>query len=347
MACRKKFDAGIISILIGIITMLVMSCSSDKSKDHQLMKDLPDTASAITKKIAEDPGNASLYYERAKLLIATNHNSLAMKDLNKAIELEPDMAVYYQEKADLLWIQGSVREALANLKTARLKNRKDPDILLKLAEVTFIIGDYKNSQRYLDTLRDNFDANSEGWVIRGFVFLQTEDTLSAIKSFEEATRINPDNYRAFLQLGVIYTHLKNPVCLEYYQTALELKPGSAEVYYNMGWYYQQTNDFNRAIELYNHLLTMKDGGGLKPNAYYNLGYLHIQMKMWSEARDYFGKAIQLNPKYVEAYYAKGFAHEMLGDIMNAKAYYEEALKLRPSYPNAYNALQRINNTMNR
>jgi tetratricopeptide (TPR) repeat protein len=128
---------------------------------------------------------------------------------------------------------------------------------------------------------------------------------------------------------------------------LELKPGSAEVYYNMGWYYQQINDFNKAIELYNHLLNMKDGGGLKSNAYYNLGYLHIQMKMWSEARDYFGKAIQINPNYVEAYYAKGFAHEMLGDIMNAKAYYEEALKLRPSYPNAYNALQRVNNTINR
>jgi tetratricopeptide (TPR) repeat protein len=210
-----------------------------------------------------------------------------------------------------------------------------------LGEIFLYISDYKSSLLYLDTAAKLDDTRPEPWLIGGFSMLYAQDTINAIRYFNESIKRDKNNYKANLQLAVIYTLKLNPLALEYYQNALDINPESAEAYYNMGVFYHDIGKTNEAIDAYIRVTRLKDDMGFADNAFYNLGYIHIELQVWDMARDYFGSAIQSNPAYYQAYFFKGYAHERLGDPINAKAYYDKAVQMNPDYTDAKEAMQRV------
>jgi tetratricopeptide (TPR) repeat protein len=67
---------------------------------------------------------------------------------------------------------------------------------------------------------------------------------------------------------------------------------------------------------------------------YNLGYAASQAGKYSEAINYFQRAIDLKRDYAEAYNMLGFSTRKMGNVVKAFTYYETALKLKPDFPEA-------------
>jgi tetratricopeptide (TPR) repeat protein len=323
-----------------LLVVAVFSCRSNNSVpvDEQ---GLPDTIIAMNRLIEAKPGDASLYAQRARLFLEHRMADRAMADADKAISLDPKTPGHYIIKADVFFSRGKVHESILWLEKARSVSDKDVNSLLKLGEVFFFIKDYKKSLLYLDTASKLDDTNAQAWLLGGFAMAEAGDTLNAIRYFTETLKRDKNSYRANIMLAVIYTHKLNPIALEYYQNALNIKPESGEVYYNMGKFFQDVGKYNEAIDAYLAVTRLKDDMGFRDNAFYGLGYIHIELQVYDAARDYFGAAIQANPAYFQAYYAKGFAHERLGDLYNAKAYYDKALELNPNYELAREALHNV------
>lgn len=335
-----------ILLLVAVTLAALSSCREDK-KPAPDQEGLPDTIITVTRLIEESPGKASLYDLRAKLFIEHHDAKAAMADAEKAISLESDNPAFYITKADIYFSIGKVHESITWLKTARQTSSSDPNSLLKLGEVYFFLKDYKTSLLYLDTASKLDDRKPEPWLLGGFALAEAGDTANAIRYFNECLKRDKNNYTANIRLGVIYTHLLNPLAPEYYQNALNIRPESGEAYYNLGKYYQDIGKYNEAIDAYLTVTRLKNDVRFKANAFFGLGYIHIELQVYDAARDYFGQAIQENPQYYQAYYAKGFAHERLGDLFNAKAYYEKALQINPDYENARQALKNVIQLANR
>lgn len=95
---------------------------------------------------------------------------------------------------------------------------------------------------------------------------------------------------------------------------------------------------NRALEAYTQATQVNPGHA---DSYYNMGYMMIELREFSDAKKYFTQAIQAQQKNYKAYYGRGYAHEMLGDVMNAEKDYKQVLQWVPNYPPATNGMQRL------
>jgi tetratricopeptide (TPR) repeat protein len=339
-----KTSISILSVtLITSITLLagLFSCTNTPAPVKIDEEGLPDTIIAVNRLLEASPTDASLYALRAELFLQLKMPERAMYDIDNAIDLQPGEAMHYVTKADIFFARGRATESIKWLERARSVNQNAITPLLKLGEVFLYISDFNRSIQYLDTAAKLDDTRHDPWLIGGYAMLGATDTLAAIRYFNETLKRDQNNYTANLQLAIIYTLKLNPLALEYYQNALEIRPESAEVYYNMGKYFQDIEQYNNAIDAYLEVTRMKNDMGFADNAFYNLGYIHIELGIWDEARDYFGHAIQQNPEYFQAYYAKGYTHEMLGDLLNARGYYDKAIDLNPNYEIAREAMHRL------
>lgn len=343
-----RLSKAILFTTLIIFTALAIACSNNNSDVQNTDENLPESFTEINQKISEDPNNPDLYIKRSDLFIEIDSIDRALNDIQYAIELNETEASYYIKKADIIFIyRKKPVQAIDILKEGRALNNEDLEIVKKISELFMMLQQPKFAMAYLDTLYAMDETNAETFFMRGFVFIDLGDTAKAIQNFQRCLERKPEHLQANIKLGNLFDGLNNPIALDYYNNALNINPNSVEALYNIGKFYQDRKQYNEAIEAYTSATSAESNSPFKAAAYYGLGYIHIELKVWTEARNYFGMALQTNPNYVEAYYAKGYAHEMLGDVMNAKSYYEQALRLNPNYGAAQHALNRVNEIINR
>lgn len=120
--------------------------------------------------------------------------------------------------------------------------------------------------------------------------------------YGELIKKNPEDFRYYLQRGVVYqNHLKD------YKSAIK--------------------DFDQALKL----------NANEPTLYYNRGSAYLQMKEWKKAKADFDKAISLRPELVVAYLNRGIALLNMKKDDEAMADFNAGLRLNPRLPNLYRA----------
>ncbi|MHA1336722.1 MAG: tetratricopeptide repeat protein [Promethearchaeota archaeon] len=97
------------------------------------------------------------------------------------------------------------------------------------------------------------DALSEYGAYNNDLWIRNYD--EAIKCFQEIISLDPNNYRAYYNLGISYHNQgDNKKALEACQKAVEIKPDYAHCYYNMGLIYEENDDFEKALLYYKKAL---------------------------------------------------------------------------------------------
>ena len=93
-------------------------------------------------------------------------------------------------------------------------------------------------------------------------------------------------------LGTALT-LKNDFQLaeKWYLRALNIQPNLAKSYYNLGFVYEQEDNWEKAIDHYNHAIKIT---GNYTKAYYRLGLIFKRQKQFNEAIDQFSQVLQLD-----------------------------------------------------
>ncbi|MEI7596876.1 MAG: tetratricopeptide repeat protein [Bacteroidota bacterium] len=326
------------------------ACKNNKVKakdttDSVLYSKMPPEIKLISEKIAKDNNNASLYHERAKLYIKLNDIESARIDMQKVISIDTTKAEYFYTLADLYFMSGKAGNSKAALEKCLSIDAKNTDAILKLAEISYFMKDYKKVLELTNKVLEIDKTNATAYFIKGRSAKEESDTIAAIKLFQKATGLNTKYYDAYIQLGIIFAAKKNPIALDYYNNALNLMPNSSEAIYNMGMYFQETAQYNKAIEAYTSIIQVKPTGKFKiylELANYNLGYVHYQyLSSYEQASKHFNAAILANPEYVEAIYMRGLCLEKLGDVDGARRDYKKALELKPEYDKPLKGLNRL------
>lgn len=294
---------------------------------------------ALNKKILDNPDDASLYNERAKIYLQFKQLEDAINDAKRAIRIDTTNATFYLTQADIFFAANETRNAKDVLEIVVKKFPENTDGLLKLGELYYFVKQYENAFAKINQALKVNENLAKGYYLKGNIYKEIGDTAKAISSLETAIEQDNKNPGIFLDLGLIYAAKKNPLAFEYYDNAINLDPTNTEALYAKAKLFQDINQIKEATALYERILKNN------PNhtfSLYNLGAIEFGInKNPQKAVEYFTNAINSDPKYTQAYFARGVCYQELKDNDNARADYSMCLQLTPNYEPAIDGMNSL------
>lgn len=329
-----------------VIAIFVVACKPNTSTDtNNAIEPAVDSVSlmaaqidSISALIEHDSLNASYYFNRAALYMESESLTSGVEDLKKAIQLDSTNASYWFQLGNLNYIMQQSRAAKnAWEKCANLDSR-NVDSRLNLAEIYLAVGELKKGQKRLNEILD-FDAkNSNALFLTGNYALMEGDTVKGMKYIQAAINEDQELFKAYDQMGVLYSESLDLLALDYFNAALRIRPYRYDVHYKVGLFYQNIAAYDDAIQAYERALEINPEYKI---ALHNIGVVKIFKGDVEEALKSFDLAIGLDASYLEAYFGRAYAYEMLKEVIKSEADYRTCLMLDPSYRPAMDGLTRI------
>lgn len=164
--------------------------------------------------------------------------------------------------------------------------------------------------------------------------------------WKEAIAAYPGNYRAYNNLGKVYSDMKEyDLALPYFRKALEIAPDYYLAYKNLGDLYYFRNDHAAAETYYRKSI------GLNPEnyqAYNNLAMMLINVHgRFAEAAGLLEKAAEIAPLDTSVYGNLGAAYYNLGEMEKAEAAFSRSIGIDPRQPEAAAALEQVRSRLRR
>jgi len=201
--------------------------------------------------------------------------------------------------------------------------------------------DFEKSFQYInEALRIN-PRYRDAYVLKGSLYLELGNVDFAKSSYETAIQQDPEFFEAYFLLGQIYQSEKDSLCIEYFTTALELRPHVLEVKYQLAYSNETHKRFDAAAQLYREMaedtIEFYVARGL-----FHQGFIkHVHLNDIDSAMYYYKSALQTEPRYIEAWYNLGLCYDVKGDKTNALKSFGKALLYDPDYEPARKESDRI------
>jgi len=189
----------------------------------------------------------------------------AIKNYNKAIQIQPDYAEAYNNRGNILKDLVKPNEAIKNYNKA---------IQIK--------PDYAEAYSNLGVSLQELGRLDE-----------------AIKNYQKAIQLKPDYAEAYSNFGTALQELgRSNEAIKSHNKAIQLDPNDSSAYSNLGVALKDLGQLDEAINNYNKAIKLKPDYEI---AYNNLGVTLRELGRLDEAVKNYSKAIQLKPSYTEAY----------------------------------------------
>lgn len=327
------------SILFLVPLALLLSCSGDDQAVDTTPRKPSGSLAEVEQRILADPTNPALFAERAMFHERADSLRLAENDWKRAIALDSTNATWRIALGDLYFRKIKLLDAEQRFQEAIALEPDSTEGRSKLSEVYLMQLRFKEAMTVAnDALRlDPLDAklyNLKGWIHR-----TAGDTALAISSYQTAIERDPAYYDAYISLGMLHAAKNDPLAVQYYNSALEVRPTSVEALYNKAMFAQEHDGDSTALACYAAIKSIEPN---YPLAYYNTGYILLEHKREiPQARAEFNKAIELLPDYAQALYSRGLTFELQNMLDSAMNDYGLVLRLDPGNTEAAQGLSRL------
>ncbi|MCQ9206055.1 MAG: tetratricopeptide repeat protein [Omnitrophica bacterium] len=189
--------------------------------------------------------------------------------------------------------------------------------IYKLADIKSIKG------RKPALIQDNSFNDTELSFEKGLLTAGEGFFLDAEKIFKKIRESDPSNLNVKEALAIIDDFRQGNVGGEFAR------------YLFKGAYYLLTKEYKKAIEEYKKVLEIKPGSY---EVYYNLGSAYQAIDLSGEAIIYFEKLFQINPNDYSVLLKLGFSYHLLNKYHQSIVYLEKGIKLFPDDPKPYSIL---------
>ena len=277
---------------------------------------------------------AEANYMKALASVQKSDNDTAIKYLNTAIRLT-------DEKQDNYWRDLSqvylfrINEELQKKDLTQEKMSQNVSNFISL-----LVGAAKSST-------DSSPKNVANWTIRGYVYrniipLITSSDEWAVKSYEEAIKLDPKNPSIYTDFGQIYTTRADSLEKETekasekqealnlakinFQKALDLKSDYAPARFQLAMIDIRENKIKDAIV---KLEQTKEIAPFDAGLGFQLGLIYQMDKQIDKAQAEFERVIVLDPNYVNAKYFLGLIYDDKGQKEKALEQFEKIAQLNP------------------
>lgn len=271
-----------------------------------------------TEAIQLNPNNTAAYFARSSIYHALSmineteakkFRTLAINDLNKAIEIKPDYSEAYGKRGLIYYYAKNYPNAIKDFNHAI---EIDP-------------------------------TNAQNYIYRSLYWNQVaKDNSRALADLNKAIELEPNNAHCYINRATFYElDLKNyGRAIDDFNKAIELEPNNPYAYAARARFYSSSlidsalRDYTRAAEDYTRAIELQEQPAMVSMLYYNRGKCYKDLKIYDKAIDDYTQAIELgtdNPvvqnllKYI--YHNRGECYKALGDTAKAKADFDKAKAL--------------------
>lgn len=179
-----------------------------------------------------------------------------LKSLRLSAQEEVDMHVI---KADLYALNGNWLLSQVELERA-IELIPDEDLKLRRALVIAQRGQYALAEEELKKMiYASEKSNVEAYLALGEVQALQNKAVESIATYKQALSFDPNNYKALIFLGAIYSQLDNIQTAQYYFGRLKRLPEHRHLgFYYIGRLFQQTKNYTRSIGEFKTCLNIKE-----------------------------------------------------------------------------------------
>lgn len=179
-------------------------------------------------------------------------------------------------------------------------NPKSVRGLFGLAKIDFINGNLDSAKVLLDeviSLKSNLFAP---YSILGKIFLMKDNIKKAKYYFHKSLQIDSTNVESLTNLGLIFQSVgESRQAEKYLERAVKFNPNDQIALKNLGIFYGSVGNNHKAIINLNKALKLNPSD---PNIYLSLGVNYLSNKIFSEAKKYFIKVIELDKLNLDAHF---------------------------------------------
>jgi predicted O-linked N-acetylglucosamine transferase (SPINDLY family) len=195
------------------------------------------------------------------LAAQTRNPRRAVELISKAIEIDPNVAATYNNRASALKELERFEEALASY---------DQAIAIK--------ADY-----------------AEAYFNRGVVLNELKQFAAALASYDQAIAVKPDFAGAYFNRGIVLKELQQfAEALASYDQAIAIKADYAEAYLNRGNLLRELRQFPAALASYDRAISIRPD---YPAGYFSRGNVFLDLKQHEAAIASYDRAMALKPDF--------------------------------------------------
>ena len=182
---------------------------------YKLQKKYALAIDDISKCIEMDPEVARFYKFRAEMLLAMNKIEDVYEDINQAIELDKRDSQAYLIRADYYLNQKQFKAAIEDLNVSLKSDADNIQAHFKRAQAFFYDENYLAALRDLDYILNLKNNLYDVYSLKGDVNFSLGNYEASVNDFANSVRLNPKYGDGFYRLGLSYYNLKD------YQNAVE------------------------------------------------------------------------------------------------------------------------------
>ncbi len=333
------------TLIVGLvlITLCFTACSDDNKDKAKILSNeeyyLADSAIArLTQALESRPGDANLWYERAKAFHRLNAYDEAIGDMSAAMNIDTANVTYHLFLSDVYIEYFKSRLALNTLLRASVLFPDNVDVLLKLSELQLTLKLYSESMATLDQLLRNDPQNAQAYYLMGNNFKEQKDTALAVGAYQKAVNFDPDQRDAWIHLATLRGARKEKNVERYFDAAILADKSGYVAKMAKAEYWWGEGRVEEAKVLYREII---ESNPESEDNHFNLGLILMEQDSLTLAKSCFNKTLNIKPSFYKALYYRGLIYEKQGMKDSARADYQQSLEIMPTFEKPKAALETL------
>jgi tetratricopeptide (TPR) repeat protein len=321
---------------------------------------IPNAVSIFKKALSIDKNNAKLRYLLGSAYLSGQEFEKAETELKKALKLNYNDPQVYNNLGSICLIKNDKDQALNYFQKAVELNPVSAISYNNIGSLYRLKGDFIKAAEYYEKALEFDPENTSAFADLALLAYKSKKYSEAIKFYNILLKINPSNTEALKNTAMSYMYTgETSQAIEHYEKLIKIKP-SISTKYKLALLYTDTGKYEKAMKLYNELLSIKKVSpeiihdfailrakmgeisdsidnlrkviALDPNnalAHKDLGVIYLDRRQVDYAREEFEKAYSMaqeNPDICAEY---GSFHHFTGNFKKAEEFYKKALTNRP------------------
>lgn len=272
----------------------------------------------------------------------TKNYAKAVQTYDAAVNSVGRNDFYYKKIGDINIKNMDVQDARESYLKALENNPNDPDLLLKVANLTqsYFKDDLKTAIDCYSKLLELVEDNSKFYYELGHLYLKKEDFINSVNAFSMAIEKDYDNpfYHNALAYALVRAEQYEDAC-EHYRFAIDKNPNpewtSIVCQAVASLYFKVFDDVDTAMSFLKTAIILDESND---EAFVELGDIYSACEDLDSSIKAYCEAIKLNPKNFSAYNKCAMVLWQKDYVEEAIIAYNKAININPDYYQAYNNL---------
>ena len=202
------------------------------------------------------------------------------------------------------------------------------DILFNLGVSYLRLGHLDSAIGWLKKTIQHDPKDDRAYNNIGIACQRLGETHLAIDAFETAIQYNGSSPQYYYNLGNAYKADQSLEKAEKcYKKAIDIQPDFSACLNNLANLYIDQSLYNDAMKLMDQALSQCDE---HPEFYFNKGIIYSRLEQHDDAIQYFRKATDMNPDFIDAYYSMSFCLLVKGDLKQGLKLHEWRIPKSPA-----------------